>query len=105
MRSHDKKILLVLVVAVISTAIQQYLVPYVAPTKVDQVFVSSVCIGVWMVMNFIAIAWCMLALLFWQIVKLRSRYRDAKKRYSYGNPVKFPAFFRFMKWLNTDDTE
>lgn len=103
MKSFEKKVIIVFVMAILSSLVQWWTLPIVGPAEEAGVIVV-IFYSIWFVVNLVGVVWCSLALLALMLLRLASRYRSANLNYiNDRRQVRFPAFFRFMKWLNTDD--
>ncbi len=102
MRSIEKKLLLGFTASVISCAVQ-WNTPFIAePSDILDLVITAVCV-IWLMVNTVGVVWSGGFLITLQVIKLISKYNSAKKNYMKNRgSVRFPRFFRFMKWLNTD---
>ena len=103
MRSIEKKVLLGFIASIVSCAVQ-WSTPFVAePTDIPSL-VTTIAFVLWFIVNIVGVIWSGVFLIALQVIRLISKYNSVKK-HSLNNPgtVRFPRFFRFMNWLNTDD--
>lgn len=102
MKSTEKKMFLLLGASTVSAITLWSILPLTEPKNIQEVIPMIV----WMFCSFataVGIFISSIVLFLRGVYRLRHRYRESYRVYKYGLPTKFPKFFRFIAWLNTDD--
>lgn len=102
MKSIEKRMILLLIVSTVSAVSMWSMSPLEDPKTIKEVL--PLILWIWGIgASGVGIFVSTIVLAVRGVIRLRRKYRDHCVAFREGLPVKFPTFFKFMKWLNTDD--